>query len=474
MDCSSHQKFMTRSMRWLRHKSDLKASQTVYTARAFACSVLCLLACMATAVEARQVAVYDGTSLHRALRTAQPGDDIVLYPGFYRGVKTESPEDRWHYFYSHRSGTANAPITVRSYSRIDLQQLSGSSVGGAGYVFYLTGNHWRIRDLEFHTGQKGIMLDSASNNVFDNIAVYNVRDEGVHFRSSSSSNVLRNCLIRDTGRLKPGFGEAVYVGSHEGDRSGDRSNNNRIGGCQLGPGVTAEAIDIKAGTVNTIVERNVMNGRDTSGVNFADSFIDIKGDRVFIRYNRMNWSGNWQMDHGIHILRRQHTVSNIYGNTVTLGSSMPFLKTGQGTVHARNNALNYGGPLATTYGSGVVDDRLDRNLPGVHSYTGFRGAPEEPEPEPTECLQLDYDKKVEIDRNAYSCVDFPVDLSGRLLQVWDSNENKSCNFRGNIVVVSTGAQWSINANYAGTRNLAGKRVRVAPTNGCPYLIMRWL
>ncbi len=431
------------------------------------------------AAESREVAVYDGESLHRALLDAEPGDDIVLYPGDYKGIKTESPEDRWHYFYSHRNGTSTAPITVRSYSRDDIQQLYGNGVDGAGYVLYLTGDNWRISDLKFHTGQKGIMLDSANDNVLDNIAIYNVRDEGLHFRKSSSNNILSNCHIYDTGRSKPGFGEAVYVGTHEGDRLGDHSNNNRIGGCLLGPGVTAEAIDIKAGTVNTIVEHNSMNGADISGINFADSFIDVKGDEIIVRFNQMNWQGNGHMDHGIHVLKRDHYNSNIYQNTVTLGSGMAFLKIGQGTARAVDNQLNYSGQLASTYSSGAVTNRLESNLPAVHDYTGYQETSRdedegEPTSGPTACLSLERDEKIEIDLEQHNCVDIPVDLAGRLLQVWDSNSNSSCNFRGQIISSSNAAKWTITANYAGTRNMNGRSVRVEPSNGCMYLIMRWL
>lgn len=480
MDHTSHSLLMVSELRRLCGQLGNKALTSHGLLQVIVCSALFSSIFMATQAEAREVIVYDSSSLHRALRLAKPGDDIVLYPGSYRGIKTESPNGRWHYFYSHRSGTASSPITVRSYSRNDLQVLYGDSVNSAGYVFYLTGNHWRIRDLKFHTGQKGIMLDSASRNILDNVAVYNVRDEGVHFRQSSSSNILRNCLIYNTGRLKPGFGEAVYVGTHNGDKLRDHSNNNRIGGCQFGPGVTAEAIDIKAGTVNTIVEYNVMNGRDISGVNYADSFIDIKGDRVFVRHNRMHWLGNKRIDHGIHVLKRRHNRSNMYQNTVTLGNGMPFLKIGRGTVHAKNNRLNYNGKLAKTYSKGAVDSKLDSSLPAIHRYTGFQRAVVEPEAEPEtqpdtkNCLRLNRDKKVEVNLSIHSCIDFPVSLSRRLLQVWDSNVNKSCNFRGSVVATKTGTKWSISANYAGTRKLTGNRVRIRPSNRCQFLIMRWL
>lgn len=429
----------------------------------------------AATASAREIAVYDGQSLHSALVSASPGDDIVLYPGDYTGIKTESPEDRWHYFHSHRSGTSNAPITLRSYSRTDIQQLNGSSVSGAGYVFYLTGDHWRVENLIFHTGQKGIMLDSANHNVFNNIAVHNVRDEGVHFRKSSSHNILRNCHIYNTGRLKPGFGEAVYVGTHEGDRLADHSNFNRIGGCLLGPGVTAEAVDIKAGTINTIVEHNVMDATDVSGENYADSFIDIKGNEIFIRFNQMHWRGNRFMDHGIHVLKREHRSSNIYSNKVTLANGKSFLKIGRGTVHALDNRLDYAGNLFSTYSSGSLDNRLDANLPAVHQYTGFQNSNEPPQsPEPGLCLQLERNEKVEIDINLHDCIEMPVDLSGRLVQVWDSQQHPGCNFRGSMVASDNRSDWPVNANYAGTRELSGRQLRIATANNCPYLIVRWL
>jgi len=401
-----------------------------HAASAIFYSVLCVVLSLLVftdkaAADTREVAVYDGQSLHTALRNANPGDDIVLYPGDYSGIKTESPENRWHYFHSHRSGTSNAPM-------------------------------------------------------FDNIAIHNVRDEGLHFRQSSSNNTLRNCHIFDTGRLKPGFGEAVYVGTHEGDRLADHSNNNRIGGCLFGPGVTAEAIDIKAGTVNTIVEHNTMNGADISGVNYADSFIDIKGDEIIIRFNQMNWQGNSRMDHGIHVLRREHNNSNVYNNEVTLANGSAFLKIGRGTVKAANNQLLYSGKLASTYSSGEIDSRLDNNLPPVQNYTGFQDSSEppetepEPEPEPTECLSIERDRKVELNLGQYSCVDFPIELQEHLLQVWDSNANPSCNFRGNVISSSGGPEWTVSANYAGTRNMRGSRIHIQTTNRCEYLIVRWL
>ena len=57
------------------------------------------------------------------------------------------------------------------------------------------------------------MLDGSVGTVIDGVEVFDIGDEGVHFRSCSSDGVLRNSFIHDTGRNSPQYGEGVYVGS---------------------------------------------------------------------------------------------------------------------------------------------------------------------------------------------------------------------------------------------------------------------
>lgn len=424
---------------------------------------------------AAERAVFDSASLYQALRNANAGDNIVLYPGQYKRMETESIQGLQHYYYSDRSGTKNDPITVRSYSRNDMQEISGRTTRVPGYVLHLTGDYWVVKDLIVHTGLKGIMLDSANHNVLDNIEVSNISHEGIHFRNSSSNNRLSNCHIFDTGRTNPKIGEAVYVGSHEGNQKRDYSHSNRIGGCKFGPGITAESVDIKEATIGTIVEYNTMDASGLSGTKNEDSFIDIKGDEVIIRHNRMDWQENIYMERGIHILRQDHRTSNIYDNTATIGSDIPFLYVQQGTVQAQGNKLNITTKLAHTHGSGAVSNTLSKNMAATYSYTGFqKQIQNRPEPEPEACQRIEKGKKTEIDISTLDCIDMTVELSGKLVQVWDSNQNTSCNFRGEIISTNTTTRWAINSNYAGTRALIGQRLQITPSNGCNYLIVRWL
>ena len=280
--------------------------------------VACLLPLSGLAL-ADTINVYNATDLQNALKNAAAGDEIIVNPGTYLGDKSTSGSTKAH-FYSSKSGTSSNPITVRSKWKGNKQTLKGASVDSA-YIFYLTGDNWVIKDLKFTTAQKGIMLEGANNNLLNNIEVSNIGAEAVHFRYFSSNNTLSNCYIHNTGKRsgQEGFGEAVYVGTHDGHTSAslDNSNNNRIGGCSIGPNITAEAIDIKSGTKGTIIESNYINGEGiigASGNPAADSFIDIKGTDVIVRNNIMDWNNDNNFAHAI-FTYQEHRNSNIYNKT---------------------------------------------------------------------------------------------------------------------------------------------------------------
>jgi hypothetical protein len=122
----------------------------------------------------------------------------------------------------------------------------------------------------------------------------------VHFRTSSTDNVLQNATVHDTGRNQPGFGEGLYFGSAQsnwskyGENGGtgpDRSDRNQALNNHFGPNVAAEHIDIKEGTVGGSVRGNTFDGRGISGANFADSWIDVKGSGYTLAGNHGTDSG---------------------------------------------------------------------------------------------------------------------------------------------------------------------------------------
>lgn len=359
---------------------------------------VCFLPFASSAI-ADTVNVYNASDLQNALKNASAGDEIIVNPGSYLGTKgsSTSGSSKAH-FYSSKSGTASNPITVKSKWKGNKQSLKGSSVD-SGYILYLTGDHWVIKDLKFDTAQKGIMLEGASNNTLNNIEVSNVGAEAVHFRYFSSNNTLSNCYIHNTGKRtgQEGFGEAVYVGTHDGHTSSklDNSNNNRIGGCSIGPNITAEAFDVKSGTSGTVIESNYINGEGiigTSGDPAADSFIDLKGTDVIIRNNIMDYNGDNNFAHGI-FTYQEHRNSNIYDNEITLGTSMATFKLLEETVHANNNVRLDGGTkvVDADYQLNKIDNTLDQSIEqSANTYICFdeltsgcgSSAPVTPDPEP--------------------------------------------------------------------------------------------
>ncbi|MEV6231410.1 hypothetical protein AB0L88_26505 [Saccharopolyspora shandongensis] len=78
----------------------------------------------------------------------------------------------------------------------------------------------------------------------------NTRDEGVHFRATSSDNVIQRSFVHDTGTEQPQYGEGVYFGSAEsnwdkyGDTPGqpDRSDRNQSLDNRLGPAAARQAV----------------------------------------------------------------------------------------------------------------------------------------------------------------------------------------------------------------------------------------
>jgi parallel beta-helix repeat protein len=214
----------------------------------------------------RLVPVASSDELRAALRAAQPGDFILMADGVYRGE-----------FEGRTSGTADARITLYGSRRAVIEGLSLET----GYGFYLTGDYWTLDGFTVRGAGKGIVTDGANHNLLQRLEVYNIGDEGVHFRSASSDNLLRHSWVYNVGQVHPELGEASYIGSAYSNWSvysggqPDTSDRNQIIGNLFGPGITAEAVDAKEGTSGGRIAGNTIISDDTLVV---DSWIDIKGN----------------------------------------------------------------------------------------------------------------------------------------------------------------------------------------------------
>ncbi|CAG2113489.1 unnamed protein product, partial [Medioppia subpectinata] len=235
--------------------------------------ILMLGSCLAVYGNCKTIEVSTADQLHSALSSVTPGDSIHMAAGDYTGTFTAT-----------RSGTASAPITLKGPKKAVLS--------GPKYAFWLRADHWVLRGFSMANSIMGLVLEGASHNLLDDIECYNSRQEGVHFRMNSTDNILQNSYIHDTGKGEgdyyKGRGEGVYIGlSHNNwvDNKVDMSDRNQILNNRIGPGVTAECIDVKEGTNNGVIRGNHFDGTDIKGIHSADSWVDVKGESYTIEDN---------------------------------------------------------------------------------------------------------------------------------------------------------------------------------------------
>ena len=229
----------------------------------------------------KPIIVANAAQLKRALATAKPGDSIILKDGVYEGkfvIETAA------------SGTKKEPIVlVGSRSAI----LDAGSTE-TGYVLSLKANYWKLRGFTVQNGLKGIVADGANYNVIDGVLVTQLGEEGIHFRTFSKHNIVKNSEVTRTGKKRPGYGEAIYIGSAYSNWAKytngepDRCDSNQVLNNKLGPHVTAECIDVKEGTTGGIIRGNAFEAEGISGENSADSWMDIKGNHYLIENNTGN------------------------------------------------------------------------------------------------------------------------------------------------------------------------------------------
>jgi Right handed beta helix region len=221
----------------------------------------------------RVVPVSGADALRAALAGALPGDRIELADGSYEGKFTIT-----------RDGTQAAPIVLAGSARA---AIDGGGIKG-GRALTLQADWWRLTGFTIHNGQKGLMAEGANHTVVDGLTVYDIGDEAIHFQKGSSDNLIQNCAVHDTGKRRPGFGEAIYLGSANGNwenKQPDHSDRNKVVGNHLGPDIAAEPVDIKEGTSGGEIRGNTFDGHGQSGENSAESWVNAKGNGYLIADN---------------------------------------------------------------------------------------------------------------------------------------------------------------------------------------------
>jgi len=225
----------------------------------------------------RAVDVATAPQLQVALKQAKPGDQIRLADGTYVGN-----------FTSDVPGTASAPVVICGSSAAVIS----SGTTRIGYALHVQdAPYTSIYGITLTNAQKGIVLDNSSHSVVDGVTVHDVGDEGVHFREATSDSVIRNSSVYNTGLYDPQYGEGIYVGSAKSNWcdytncAPDQADRNQVLNNRVGPGVTAEAVDVKEGTTGGTIDGNTFDGSGMTSGTGATSWVDVKGNSWVISDN---------------------------------------------------------------------------------------------------------------------------------------------------------------------------------------------
>lgn len=140
---------------------------------------------------------------------------------------------------------------------------------------------------------KGIVLDNSHHNTLQNLSVHDIGDEGVHFRTSSTYNTIKNSTLYRIGLTQPQYGEGVYIGSAKSNWSTymgssttpDASHYNQVLNNHIGPNIGAEAVDVKEGSFYGLIQGNTFEMSGIAGQNSGDTALDMKGDNYTVTQN---------------------------------------------------------------------------------------------------------------------------------------------------------------------------------------------
>lgn len=230
----------------------------------------------------------DLLTLQAAASIAIQGDVITLAPDTVFAGKLTLAGLR---------GTAAHPIVIQGSST---SILDNGSPSNTGYPLYLDDCQYvHVKGLQVRNSQKGIMVDRSISCLIEDVEVSQIGHEGIHLRNETSYCIVRRAHVHHTGRTDARYGEGLYCGTAQSNWGAvqripaemrgypDVCVGNQFIDCNI-HNVTAECMDSKEGTYGCVLRGCTFDGTEIQGANFADSWVDIKGESWVIEGNTGN------------------------------------------------------------------------------------------------------------------------------------------------------------------------------------------
>lgn len=170
-------------------------------------------------------------SIQSAVNAAKAGDTIHLRAGTYKPTTN---------IQITKSGTATAPITLRSYENeavvLDGEELPGTPYGldeslpnkERGILHIEKGNYWKFYNLELINGPYGVYSRDASHNYYEKLSTHDNYETGFQLQGAAENNTViyldsyRNRDPRKNGESADGFA------CKEGSGAGNSLRNSRL------------------------------------------------------------------------------------------------------------------------------------------------------------------------------------------------------------------------------------------------------
>ncbi|MCD5310812.1 right-handed parallel beta-helix repeat-containing protein [Kineosporia babensis] len=295
--------------------------------------------------------------LQAAASIAIQGDVISLAPDTVYSGKLQLAGLR---------GTAAHPILIQGSAT---SIIDNGSPSNTGYPLHLDDCHYvHVRGFQVRNSQKGIMVDRSLNCVLEDLEVSQIGHEGIHLRNETSYCIVRRCHVHHTGRIDQRYGEGLYCGTAQSNWGAvqrvpaamrgypDVCVGNQFIDCNI-HNVTAECMDSKEGTYGCVLRGCTFDGTEIQGANFADSWVDIKGESWVVEGN----TGNVIMTNAFEV----HEIDNFPAQFRSpyvdgLGNSHPAVRSGRANIFDGNTgnaapATGYGFMVSLGEGNVVYD-----------------------------------------------------------------------------------------------------------------------
>lgn len=206
----------------------------------------------------RKWVVSPGDDLTLILEQLEPGDEVVLHEGTYRGKSV-----------LNKSGSNEKPITIRGFGQGERRPVLLWE-GTDANLFQVNGSNVVFDYLEFRSKytycmRMGLQGKGASNVVIRNNVFYEC---GGGCISANATADYDRISITDNYFVGPKK-TPVYIGSHSGKASVTRFafEGNVVDGSQIyGGGITGYGIELKLNVTKSVIENNFITNTKGPGI----------------------------------------------------------------------------------------------------------------------------------------------------------------------------------------------------------------